>query len=109
MNIFSKIISLFKKEEIKPITVHKYKNPCNDVQFGDIVIGHGMYAKTICVDRYIGYNGYDNEYIPPYEGENFDYEDIEKFSEKRLTAYKEKDYDVIDFRDEITSNDWQLP
>lgn len=55
MNIFSKIISLFKKEEIKPITVHKYKNPCNDVQFGDIVIGHGMYAKTICVDRYIGY------------------------------------------------------
>lgn len=86
-----------------------YKNPCDDVKFGDIVIGRGFSEKTIYVDRYIGYNGYDNEYIPPYEGEFFDYEDIEKFSEKRLAMYVERGYNVIDCRDELVSNNWQLP
>lgn len=86
-----------------------YKNPCDDVKFGDIVIGRSFSEKTVYVDRYIGYNGYDNEYIPPYEGEFFDYEDIEKFSEKHLAMYVEMGYDVIDFRDELVSNNWQLP
>lgn len=47
--------------------------------------------------------------FPSYEGEFFDYEDIEKFSEKRLAMYVERGYDVIDFRDELVSNNWQLP
>lgn len=112
MNFFSFVRDSFSFKNKKKTETKKqkpYKNPCDDVKFGDIVIGRSFSEKTIYVDRYIGYNGYDNEYIPPYEGEFFDYEDIEKFSEKRLAMYVERGYDVIDFRDELVSNNWQLP
>ena len=112
MNLFSFVRDSFSFKNKKKTETKKqkpYKNPCNDVKFGDIVIGRSFSEKTVYVDRYIGYNGYDNEYIPPYEGEFFDYEDIKKFSEKRLAMYVEMGYDVIDFRDELVSNNWQLP
>lgn len=98
MNFFSFVRDSFSFKNKKKTENKKAKNP-----------GRSFSEKTIYVDRYIGYNGYDNEYIPPYEGEFFDYEDIEKFSEKRLAMYVERGYGVIDFRDELVSNNWQLP